>query len=467
MRPPSASKPLISIISLASLAAAACESGESGEDLQPRPVHAAFEIAPGPDSEDGETWYIADDVLRGVIVLDLTGPSGDGERMHGILALTADGASRVEAIEATYEDGVIAIDEGTISEPSRGGRLAWERFELFLDDTSGDGILDSGAGALTGELDFFFEFAYITDGAITAFADSGETGATIRSTGFVSDEAFPYDDVRTRFDKPVIADALDEELVLLVDGERAQASVSASGVADMPALGADGSISLATGATISPELPIPLGSELRLDTSGLADVSGFDVNAPDTLEAAPDLGSALDNLNFDGELEGWHAIGNVELLDELHGAEPEIADTFLTMQDRSQLVAALELPEDADAISLRAIGFSQYGGLHEGAIAVDIVRPNGETVSEQSLGSFSEEELIHCEDDDCHPFPYRSEPQTLELNVSEAAGERAFLRITVNPDGFFGTSDHLALSPPPRYAAALEDLQLRLEDSAE
>ncbi len=476
----------------------ACELG----DTEVRPIHASFEIRPGPGTQENENWFLGqeNDEIRGVLVLepvvlnqagaedfgerladlqpDAQGsgepsPETDGDHMSGIIALRGDRGARVHEIDARYEGGLVTFEEGeSFSVPDHGAHVVIDEFEIALDDSAGDGVFDSGTGSLTGAVETLdvMHFEEITDGVITAEPDVAGAEVILRSTGFNARRAFPYDGVSVHFTKPVRADDVRDHLGLVIDGESAAADISASADVDMPVVPDGASVPLATRATLRPADPIPEGAELTIDTTDIRDLSGLGVASEQAaLDASPDLGSAHENMDFSGDFEGWHAGGTIEMRDEFETATPEDDAEFVVMQDRSQLVASLELPDDAASIALTATGFSEGGSFPGATLEIDVVYPDGEEVSAFSPGPIDHEDMITCEfDDGCARYFSQTEPLPVEIDVDSAAGERVFFRITLlESAGWpYWTHEHgaMPLQPPPSFAAAIENLELHTGD---
>ncbi len=449
----------LAVLSLACLAGSACDVSE---DVA-QPVRTSFELRPGPDSAEFADWLGDDNALRGVIVLEPTrqpadsdaGDDGEneyGERMAGVLALTGSTRSTIRAFGAHYDSGVITLDEGSASVPDHEAELSWKRFELRLEDRSGDGLLSAGAGTFDGELDLFRGHVLtMGDGQLTAEADTRDAEATVCSRGFEFGPVFPYDSLGLCFNKPVRANEVVEELVLLVDGEPTDASVTTNSPENMPDLAGGSPIPLTFRARVEPAAPIPLGSELRVDLAGIRDLSAREVKAPEAVSAAADLGSALANLDFSQDFDRWHRIGAIELREQFEGVEPAAADRFVVMTQRARLLAELDLPEDADSITMTVTGFAESYPEIGGAIYAEVVYADGEEVSYAGSGREHDDGMIECEEG-CTSYFYRTEAIPLELDVRDAAGERAFLRVTVH--------EHT-------HAATVEDLRLHTSTGGE
>ncbi len=450
----------LAALSLACLAGFGCDFGE---DVA-KPVHASFELRPGPDDEHA-SWLGDESVVTGVIVLepvpepdvdaDADGDAGregeeeGGERMAGAIVLTGTISSTVVVIGARYGDGVITLDDGSTYIPDHEAQLSWDRFELVLEDLDGDGWLDAGSGTFDGELDSFVDRVTtttdITGGEITAEPDTRDAVATASSSGRDRGRLFPYDGVRVRFNKPVRANDVVDKLVLLVDGEVTEASVTPVSPVDMPDRAGGSPVSVTAMASVVPAAPIPLGTEVGVEVAGIRDVSAREVKGAEPVDAAADLGSALSNLDFAQDFDRWHRIGAIELREQFEGAEPAAADRFVVLTELAQLVAELDLPEDAESITMAFTGFvDTYPEIIGTEISAEIVHANGEQLSDAVPGRVTEDGMIECEQG-CSSYLYRTAPIPLELDVREAAGERVFLRVTVSANG---------------YAAAVEDLRL-------
>jgi hypothetical protein len=432
------------------------------------PVHAAFEVRPGPESGAAGLWTpTSGDRLNGLIAFDLHGPpDGEGRQpMRGVVVVTGGSTSTVAEVEGTYDSGVLALEPTEMR--AVGWRLRWERFELDLEDAHDDGIFDAGSGILDAEIFDIFDHVPIPDGVITVFADTLDATSTTRSRGFVSDQLFPYDLLGVQFSKPVRKDDVDRGLVLLINGEPAAAEVSTGPGIEIRSPESGHPVAVITGATLIPDVPIPYGADVSIDTSAITDLSGFAVSAPeDKLSAVPDLGPIDENLDFGEGFEGWHNVG-ARKEDAFECAEPQAGDQLVVFESRGRLVGALDLPEGAETISLDVTAFAELGDYPNDLLIVDVVTLEEQVIASAEVARLREDdgELIRC--DAARWFQLRSEPIPLTLDVADAAGSEVLLRITLAGTTWtpFASSSGAwsYLSPPLQYAAAVENLTLHVE----
>ena len=446
------------------IAAFGCESGTDRG-----PVRASFSIEPGPATPEGEEWLGPDEAeIRGMLHLVVTGQDGDDELLDGIVAIYGEEGTTMTEISARNQGGLISIDESSVSFADRDVRISWSRFELSLRDSTGDEVLDTGSGAFEAEL-FWNEWdpqapyggERVSDGVVTLHPETRAPEARIRAGGFDAQIAFPDQNAVVDFTEPVVRSEVEDAIALYVDGEPIDYEFRAHSFNELEIDGQARPLVLR--ATLTPTEPLPLDSEATISVEGLTDLGGAPVKATGSVATATDRGSALDNLTFEDGLDHWHALGDVHAIPQFEDREASVGGQFAVLRPSSRLVGILDVPEDAEALSMQLALWSQADWGASGELVVRISTfPEGERISTHTAGP-TYEDLEPCEP--CSSlYPYRIEPHVVTIDMEEAAGRSVYLRIENRPDDVirpYGAD--IASQPDIRIAAAIDELWLESE----
>jgi hypothetical protein len=375
--------------------------------------------------------------LTGHLYLQTDGDGG----IRGALSIARDGVPLVTEVSGRLDGRTATLDPGGAS-VNREATLQWDSWEMTLDDSDGDGVIDAAAGRLAGT------WTDVTGDVIDQGAyEATLTAAPDRSPGQVyiaapSPREFlqPGDEIEISFDEPVRSSDVSTMVTVLADGEPPTGFIAV-------AEGVDGLV--ATASFVPSAGFLPFGAEVTVDAGGLVDPAGNPVTSEaGPLQTAPDPGSLLDNPGFESGLEGWIASGAVEAVGDFEGLTPDEGDAFAVVREQSSLAGYLDVPADAEAVEFTVAILSEANQFDAGHSVVMSLKhaDGGYAVFD---GSAYAGESVSC--DTCTELGYRIDPMRQRVDLSNWQGKRVFLTVDVRSSFFFGVNF---------FAVVLDDFRL-------
>jgi hypothetical protein len=404
---------------------------ESIQELQP--LEVTLELTGDIDGISSQL----PEVLTGHLYLQ----TAEEGQILGALSVSRDGVPRLTEVSGRLEGRTARLDPGGAS-VHFDATLAWDSWEMTLQDSDDDGVIDGAAGRLAGT------WTEVTGDVI----DQGPYEATLtaapdQSPGHVSlaapsprDFLQPGDEIEISFDEPVPGSDVSRAVAILADGEPVTGFIPTTE-------GIDG---LITGATFVPAAEfLPFAAEITVDAGGLTDPAGNGITPePEPLQTAADPGSLLDNPGFESGLAGWITSGDVQAAEAFEGITPDEGKAFAVVREQSSLAGYIDVPSDAQAIEFTVAVLSEANQFDAGrSVVMSLKHPDGGYAVLD--GSALAGESVTC--DTCAELGYRIGPTQQRIDLQNWQGQRVFLTVDVRSSFFFGVNF---------FAVVLDDFKL-------
>ncbi len=266
----------------------------SGEQVVRSRIVMTLESESGWDLTSFETLDLylflgsADGGVAGVISSSL------GHRQQGLAAVTGH-------VEGTS----VQLDGGTVS--ANGVHLAWSAFDLVMSDSDDDGVLDTGTGTASGELDYAVTdmvfWARYSATLVARLDTNGPLGSIASTRSRPAGTLFVTDGIQVVFDEPVYWSDVQSMLQIIADGTLLDGTIEPGNLTH----------GLLTNLTFRTQEFLPFGVHVTLSPGLLTDPAGnFAAFDGEPLRTPDDPGSLIGNPSFESGLSNWTLAGSVE-----------------------------------------------------------------------------------------------------------------------------------------------------------
>jgi hypothetical protein len=301
-------------------------------------VRTSFALVPTPDLP----------AVGIFLVLDRLDQS---DAFAGALTIAHDDRSSVMDVSGTLDErGDLRIIPNSLA------GITWDELRIAVRDQDGDAVYESGAGHMSGTEQTFYtynEFALDFEAAPDAFTSPASAVADTAIYDQRANRLLPWQPMYIELRQPVTADQATRYRVL-ADGQEVPGETRVQATSNV-----------VTTMEFVPHAFYPLGTEIRVEASGMENALGV----PVTFEHAPipvmaDPGLAGDNLAFEQGLAGWQAIGTAYAADGFAGVVPAEGASMAVVetsgaepaeggyQYNSHLVGYIDVPVDASELDL-------------------------------------------------------------------------------------------------------------------
>jgi hypothetical protein len=307
--------------------------------------------------------------------------------------------------------------------------IDWSTFHLVLKDSNGDGVLDSGSGAMSGGwhamigdvADYAGYRASLRVSPDTTAPTATLAPASGRDPGF----SLASEGIHVLFSEPVDWDSVRTRTRLLAAGSPVEAKTEAGRVV----------LGLVTRATIKPSRDIDFDTELGLDVGGVGDPAGnlatWDRR---TFRVPRDPGGLLTNPGFENGLKGWISEGSVQVVSDLEGTSPAEGTRQAVLYSNGRLEGYMDVPANAGKLTFSATIFSEIGEFVAGSsVIVTVAGPGGQVYALDAENLKQQGAPCTCKD-----FGERIGPVPVEVDLVPFRGQRVTISAHVRSTGYIG-----------------------------